>query len=281
MALKLRFALLFFLLAFVSTMAIADDTPDWLKRVELSIQYETDQTPVFYFQTVQPLRSGIDDVWFYQPRVSLSGGNFTYNLGIGYRRLVNDDLLLGANLFGDYEDYHEHGRIGLGFEALTQVLEARLNTYFRLTDTRKVSETDSTTVYERVANGADFELGSPVPYLPWLKIYASGFWYNFSRFSDKKGWKVRAEAKLSDFILFEFYTWDDNKGEQEYGGRLRFFMKFDALSDFKDVFKRLQEPFPKKDLHKQMLVPVERNYDIVVEKWSESASLTVEIARGN
>ncbi len=265
----------------LSVYIVADETPEWLKRVELSIQYETDQTPTLYFQMVQPLRSGVDDVWFYQPRISLSGDRFTYNLGIGYRRLVNDDLLLGVNMFGDYEDTHEHGRIGFGLEALTQVLEARLNTYFRLTDTRKVSDTDSSTVYERVANGADFEVGSPVPYLPWLKVYASGFWYDFSRFSDKKGWKVRAEAKLNNSVCLEFYTWDDNKGEQEYGGRLRFFTKFDTLSDFKDAFRPSREPFPKKDLHKELLIPVERNYDIVVEKWSETSSVTVEIARGN
>ena len=112
----LRVLFLFSIFSLSLLYARAEDTPDWIKRVELSVQYETDQRPTFYFQMVQPLRTGVDDVWFYQPRVSISGGEFTYNIGIGYRRLINDDLLLGANMFGDYEDYHEHGRIGFGLE---------------------------------------------------------------------------------------------------------------------------------------------------------------------
>jgi hypothetical protein len=102
----------------------AQDIPDWLRRVEVSLQYESDKHPTFYFQTVQPLCQSMDKVetFFYQPRVSLKAGDLTYNLGVGYRRLVNENLLLGVNLFGDYQDLHEHARLGVGFEALGQIL---------------------------------------------------------------------------------------------------------------------------------------------------------------
>ncbi len=265
--------------------SFAKDIPQWLERVELSAQYESDKKPTFYFQTVQPLYQSDDKIetFFYQPRISLRGGDLTYNVGIGYRKLVRENLLLGINLFGDYQDLHEHGRIGVGFEALGQIIEARLNGYFRVTPTRIVEDITASTTYERVANGADFELGAPIPYLPWLKVYASGFWYNFTRFSDKCGWKSRLEAKLSKSVTLEFYTWDDNKGSLEYGGGARFNIAFDKLSDFKEAFKLSDKPFPEKDLTKQALIPVERNYDIVVEKWSESkvGGVTVEIKRAN
>jgi hypothetical protein len=117
--------------------------------------------------------------------------------------------------------------------------------------------------------------------VPWLKVYGSGFWYDFDKFDDKYGWKSRLEANLNKALRLEFYTWDDNKGSEEYGGRLRCYLAFDTLSDIREAFKLSGEAFPKKDLKKQTLIPVERNFDIVVEKWSESAGMTIEIGRGN
>ncbi len=197
--------------------------------------------------------------------------------------MVNDDWLLGVNVFGDYQELHQHARMGLGFEALGQVFEARLNGYFGVTPKRIIEDTDISTTYERVANGADLEFGAPLPYLPWLKIYGSTFWYDYKKSSDRLGWKTRLEAKLSKAVTLEFYTWDDNKGAQEYGGRVRFNIAFDKLSDFKDAFKLSDEPFPKKDLTKQALIPVERNYDIVVERWTtnKTSNVTVEIGRAD
>ncbi len=274
------FMLVFLLAQSVYVFASPEEKPDWLKRVELSVQCETDQKPMFYFQMVQPLYQDEQSTVFYQPRVSLKDGTFTYNLGLGYRWLLGEDLLLGINLFGDYQDRYEHGRAGLGFEAIGQVWELRTNGYFGITSKRVVEESATTTVYERVADGWDFEIGAPVPYLPWLKVYGSGFWYDFENFSDRKGWRLRVEAKLSDAVLWEFYTWDDNKGEQEYGTRLRCRLTFDKPSDLVKGLKISRHPFEHRDLRCEMLKPVERNYEIVVEKWSESASVTIEVGRG-
>ena len=130
-----------------------------------------------------------------------------------------------------------------------------------------------------VADGMDAELGVPLPYLPWIKIYGSGFFYNFSKFADKRGWKSRVEFRLNDAWLVEFYKWDDNKGDPESGGRLRFFLNFDTWTDLKEAFRPSEEPFPKKDLTEEALIPVERNFDIVVEKWTESSGFVVEIGR--
>lgn len=262
-----------------------DSTPEWVKRINFSLDFQTDKHPVFYFETVQPFYQSPDQVntFFYQPRVSLSAGDFTYNFGAGYRRVFSDNLLCGLNFFGDYEDLHEHGRTGFGLEALTQTLEARVNGYFAVTSKRVVEEGGANIIFERVTDGCDFELGTPLPYLPWLKCYASGFWYDFDKISDKVGWKSRLEVTLSDYLLLEFYTWDDNKGEQEFGGKGEVRIAFDNLSDFKQVFKLSNQAFPKKDLKKATLIPVEREFDITVEKWSETTNgdVTVVIGRTN
>lgn len=254
---------------------------EWLDRVEISAQYETNQKPRVYFQTVQPLYQDYDkeNTVFIQPRVSLQEGDATYNLGSGYRRLVSENLLLGVNVFGDYAAENYHGRVGIGLEALGQVLEARINSYIGVTEQREVQQAAASTTYERVANGLDYELGAPIPYLPWLKIYGSGFWYDFNNFSDRKGWKSRVEAKLSKAVRLEFYTFDDNKGDREYGGRLRFNVAFNTFSDIVDGLKLADEPFPKKDLREDTLIPVERNHEVVVERFIRSGGLTVEAGR--
>ena len=205
--------------------------PKWLERVELSAQMETDAKPTYYFQTVQPLYQSADlaHTIFIEPRVSSQEGDQTYNLGAGYRYLVNENLLLGANVFGDYQATHEHHRVGVGLEALTQTLEARANGYFATSKRREIQSTGSTTIYEKAVDGFDAELGAPVPYLPWLKIFASGYWYNYEKFKNKYGWKNRVEASISKAIKLEFYTFDDNKGDREYGTRIRTNIAFDSL----------------------------------------------------
>ncbi len=282
--LSILLSLIIFLSGYLLTFCRAEeDSPDWLKRINFSAEWETHKHPIFYFETVQPLYQSDDKIntFFYQPRVSITGGDYTYNLGLGYRRLPSEDFLWGINLFGDYEDLHEHGRIGLGYEIITQKLEGRLNSYFGVTTKRIVEEGNGVSIIERVANGFDYELGSALPYLPWLKLYASGFWYDFKKFDNMTGWKSRLEAKLSEAITLEFYTWDDNKGGQEFGGRAECRIAFDSFSDFKEIFKLADEAFPRKDLKKMTLIPVERDFDIVVEKWSTVGNTTVEIRRGN
>lgn len=258
------------------------ELPDWLKRVELSVEYQTDKKPKFYFQTVQPLYQDSDQIHtiFIQPRVNLQDERTTYNLGAGYRHLSSEDWIWGVNVFGDYQDQHRHGRLGFGLEALGQIWEARINTYWNgITEKRKIKITESGTSLEKVADGFDYELGVPLPYLPWLKIYGSGFFYNFREVKDRSGWKSRLEARLNDRLRLEFFTFDDNKGEQEFGGRVRMQIAFMNLRDILAALKFSEEPFPKKDLTQELLIPVERDFKITVEKYTKGGGLTVEAGR--
>jgi len=259
-----------------------DNIPEWLKRFEYSFEVQTNKKPKFYFQTVQPIYQDADktNTVFYQPRVNILEGRSTYNLGLGYRRLVSENLLLGVNSFFDYQDLHRHARLGIGAEALGQIFEARINSYFGgLTNKKIIVDTSAAQTIERVADGGDVEIGAPLPYLPWLKIYGSGFWYDFKEFDDKFGWKSRLEAKVNDSLRLEFYSWDDNKGDTEFGARVRFQVAFHSLFDLTDAFKISEEAYPQKDLTEETLIPVERNFEIVVEKAVITGGLTVEAGR--
>jgi hypothetical protein len=265
-----------------SSHAADENIPDWLKRVEFSAELETDRRPTFYFQTVQPLYQDDDqnNTLFIQPRISTRRDRTMLNLGVGYRKLTSENLMLGVNFFGDYQDLHQHARVGVGLEALGQILEARINTYFAgITGKRIIANKGDTNTIERVVDGADLEFGAPLPYAPWLKLYGSAFWYDYKVFDNKHGWKTRLEAKINDGLKLEVYTFNDNKGDIAYGGRVRYNIAFHSLFDIKDSFNFSQEPFPEKDLKEEMLIPVERNFDIVVEKYDQTNGLVVEAGR--
>ena len=146
---------------------------------------------------VKPL-SDIDDkenTLFTQGSIYFSDGNReTLNLGIGKRKLLNNDtLMLGANLFYDHELDYDHQRASLGIEAISSVASLRANQYYGLSGW----ETGVGGTQEKALYGNDIELGAPLPYLPWTNFYLRSFnWEGASGEADLKGDEMSLEAKL-------------------------------------------------------------------------------------
>ena len=146
---------------------------------------------------VKPL-SDIDDkenILFTQGSIYFSDGNReTLNLGIGKRKLLNNDtLMLGANLFYDQELDYDHQRASLGIEAISSVASLRANQYYGLSGW----ETGVGGTQEKALYGNDIELGAPLPYLPWTNFYLRSFnWEGASGEADLKGDEMSLEAKL-------------------------------------------------------------------------------------
>jgi adhesin/invasin len=263
-----------------------DKIPDWLKRVDYGVTLEGEEKPRIYLETVQPIYQSEDKIntIFTHDRFSFQTGRGTYSFGLGYRRLLlSESLLLGVNTFFDYQDLYKHYRQSVGLEALTSIAEARLNYYFGLSPKRIIEQTSASTIYEKAVDGLDAEFGAPIPYLPWLKIYGGLYYYDYEKFKNKEGWKLRGEIKPMDYLTINLETFDDNKSTREYRTDLRFNL---AVVDFTP--KRIHEalaipksPFPKTDLKEKTLCRVERNFNIEVETWKEAGSATVEIKRGD
>jgi len=276
------------MLSFTAVSFAEDEgTPEWLQRVKFGIDAGTGQKPIWYFETVQPLyqSQAKDRTVFIQPRANKQGSDETLNLGLGYRWLTsNENWLLGINTFYDTTTEESHYRIGFGLEAVGKVLEGRLNTYWGLSDKRVIEETTTTKTYEEVVDGADIEFGGPViPHMPWLKLYGSGFWFDHKHSDDREGWRLRIRLDPVKCINTDIILWDDNKGDTEIRGNISVRIPFDTLKDFKSAFKLADEKYVDRDLKKQMLVRVERDYEVKVEKWIESkvGGVTIEIKRAN
>jgi adhesin/invasin len=117
----------------------------------------------------------------------------TLNLGIGNRKLlINDTLMLGANIFYDTEIDYGHTRTSFGVEAISSVGSLRANQYYAISGWKDVGEAQ-----EKALNGSDIEVGVPLPYLPWTNFYLRTFeWEGSNGVADLKGDEMSLEAKL-------------------------------------------------------------------------------------
>lgn len=292
---KYKFILL--LVAFVAFICVnfcysSDDEtkiPDWLKRIYFGVEVGTGQKPRIYFETVQPLYQDLDkqNTFFIHPRYLLESEESTYNLGLGYRRLFKDNsALIGANTYFDFEDDDKHYRIGFGLETFINQIEFRANSYIGLSPQRLVNETSTGKIYEKAVDGFDGEIGLPFPYMNWVKLYAGGYWYNYEKFSNKEGWKIRTEMKPFTFQTINFIVYDDNKGDTAYRVDIRVTIPFETFyGKTKDKICNIgfsNVAYPEKADHSsRVLDRVEREYKIEVEKWLKTATATIEIKRGN
>ena len=263
------------------------EMPDWLKRTNFAVEAGTGQRPKYFLETIQPLlgTQENDVVFFNQSRISERGSRPTYNLGLGLRKIFQDVYLLGINSFYDYQDLHKHSRGGVGFEAINDKgLEARVNTYIRISGRHLVGEDQAKEYYEEVANGLDWELGAPLPDLPLLKIYGGGNWYNFEHFKNKYGWKMRLEYTPIKYSRINIEVLDDTKrknADWRFEGAITLAFTSFSLSDIIKDIKGSKSAYPKINLRDKVLDRVVRDFDITVIKSTKvkTTGLTVEGGR--
>jgi hypothetical protein len=130
--------------------------------------------------------------------VNFDGRN-TYNLGIGARRISNDEtVIIGANAFYDYEAGSGHERLGLGLELLTSMFEFRANKYNAISGTINYSGIEETAL-----DGRDFKLTANLPY-----FYSSNIHFTSSEWNDGMAYKTETEelgisAELLPNVVFE------------------------------------------------------------------------------
>ena len=183
---------------------LSDSLGQNFETVEIKLSSGTTNEVVGSILVVKPL-SDINDkenTLFTQGSIFLSDDNReTINLGIGKRKLVNNDtLLLGANLFYDHELDYAHQRTSIGIEAISSVGSFRANQYYGLSGWK--SGLDN--IQERALNGNDVEIGAPLPYLPWTNFYLRSFnWEGASGAADLKGDEMSLEAKLPNGLNIE------------------------------------------------------------------------------
>jgi adhesin/invasin len=136
----------------------------------------------------------IKNTFFTQDSIYHKDGRTTVNLGLGYRRLEMDNkLMLGINAFYDHEFPYNNTRTSIGLEARTTVGEVNFNQYWGVSGWKNAANS----LQEKSLGGTDLELGVPLPYMNWAKVYGRGFiWYGVDGANDLKGTDVSLRAQV-------------------------------------------------------------------------------------
>ena len=190
------------------------------------------------------------------------------NLGIGSRKLLNNDtLMIGMNAFIDQDFNESHKRGSFGFEVRNSVLDFNGNMYRSLQDTTE----------EIILDGWDYRLAGQVPYVHWSKIFINSYEWDGALREDIKGMKIGSEMVLSPISILELaYDDKDKKGlEDEWYAKIQFIYPpknngptaLDGISDL--AWKE------NKDMSGELLSKVQRNNKIMIEfKGSSTISRT-------
>ncbi len=197
----------------------------------------------------------------------------TTNLGLGIRHRPNDVSMLGANAFWDYRmtDYSDaHSRLGLGGEYLWKDFELRNNWYIAITDEKDVT-IKGTTYKERVVDGWDVELGYRLPNNPELAFFVRGFNWDYKHTQDNSGlegsvsWQATPHVGLEAFISNEISAASTTVNASLPGTDETFFgLRMNITGS---PVKFVKKDY-KKNMITQMIQPVKRKYDVLLERSS-------------
>ena len=197
----------------------------------------------------------------------------TTNLGLGIRHRPNNVSMVGANAFWDYRmtDYSDaHSRLGLGGEYLWKDFEFRNNWYMAITDEKDVT-VKGTSYKERVVDGWDVELGYRLPNNPELAFFVRGFNWDYKNTQDNSGlegsvsWQATPHVGLEAFVSNEISAASTTvntslPGTDETFFGLRINITGNPVKFAKNNYK--------KNMITQMIQPVKRKYDVLLERSS-------------
>lgn len=257
------------------------DTPEWLKRTEFGVGWNSENQMEYRFLTTQPLFQAPDK----EDTIFIQGGYQNYdlynirrntvNIGLGYRKLLLDNaLMLGGNIFGDYEFNYSHRRWSIGVEAKYGVLDLNINRYIGLgASTVKGAR-------ERVMSGYDTELGTQLPYLPWTKIYGRFFlWEKEIGRSNTIGSEFSADLNLLPYLTFVTGTRNDNRNKRENYALLQFKINDEGTPTL-STQPVSNVIWNTRDLRNETLTKVRRENRIITERAVTTGGVTVVVKKG-
>jgi len=195
----------------------------------------------------------------------------TTNLGLGIRHRPDDVSMVGANAFWDYRmtDYSDaHSRLGIGGEYFWKDFEFRNNWYMSITDEKTVT-VDGTSYLERVVPGWDVEVGYRLPNNPEIAFFVRGFNWDYQNTHDNSGiegsvsWQATPHIGLEAYVSNEISAASTTANTDLPGTDETFFGLRMNITGNPVNFEQSNY---KKNMITQMIQPVKRKYDVLLER---------------
>jgi hypothetical protein len=159
-----------------ATSTLSQKTEELLSpygRAKIGVRANTQTSDVdLEFDYLHPLLQGSDDILFGQVGARQFDDRNIGNVGMGYRKQIAENLVLGANAFIDQDFTRSHTRAGVGVEAWTEQARLAANAYAPVSGWKKSDQDhfnpdpERYDLYERPAAGWDARAEVALPGAP-------------------------------------------------------------------------------------------------------------------
>ncbi|WP_415259795.1 inverse autotransporter beta domain-containing protein, partial [Pseudomonas chlororaphis] len=217
-----------------------------------------------------------DDILFAQVGARTFDNRNLSNVGVGYRRLINPDLMLGANTFFDHDFTRGHTRAGMGVEVWGNSARMASNVYAPVSSWKKSdqqrlnSDLNRMNLLERPAAGWDVRGEVLIPGAPQFSATAQYFQWKGKGVDAFGGSKLRKDPvghsvglKWQPMPLIGFTS----EHQSLQGGTGRFKFGVDLNWSFDRDLKKQQRTEQASALRPLVLAKqdfVDRNYNVVL-----------------
>jgi adhesin/invasin len=234
-----------------------------VKYLDFEIQVREYLKPSFNIMSVTELLKIDSGTIFNQTSITTHDDDETVNIGLGIRKLLNDNkVLIGSNIFYDQQFTNNHKRTGAGVEAISSVFDIRGNYYNAISGSKNTTEGS-----ERALDGWDTQIDYHLPGEYDVNFFINAFKFeNPDKIStyEEKGNKYGANAKLGHFLMEAGYM-DDNQGGDSYFGSIKFVVNIGEQKE-----NKTRNFLEYTDVSDKLYQPVKRENKIRVVKISSS-----------
>ena len=249
----------------------ADSLRDYenLKYLDFSFNVQEGFDPSIQIESISKLIEYDEGALFNQLNLISQDSKTTINLGVGKRRLFdNDTYMLGTNFFIDYQFDESHLRGGLGIEAISNSLDFIANYYNAISGFKSTSEGS-----EKALDGYDLKLNYHLSNSSNTDLFLQLFeWENPNSTYEEKGEKLGMTSSIGN-LAFEIGYLNDNKDNDGLFGSLKLVV---PLGDRKELMSQEKENMNKKisSVRNKLYMPVQRENKIKLVKLSSGVKVS-------
>ena len=227
---------------------------DRIKYLDIGFEFREKGKSTLDIKAVNKLSENKDSAFFNQTSLSLHDNDETINIGLGYRKLFNDDLLmLGSNVFFDYQFDESHARNGLGIEVISSVFDLKGNYYNALSGYK-----NTTAGEEKALDGMDAQIDYHLPGKNDVNFFVNVFeWKNSSSSYKINGEKYGANFKIDNLLIEGGYL-NDNKSNDGLYGSIKIVIPLGATENTVQD----QKPFEYVSVRDKLYQPVKRERSV-------------------
>ena len=240
----------------------------FIARTNINYRYNGTKSikDIWWLQTVQPFYTTgkyLTNTAFFQFRTIFRSGFTTFNTGLGYRYLTeNQRYLFGINGFYDAYSRYAQQRWSIGADFYTQWISIWGSYYDNILQWRHTGNSGTNILEQRVTPGGELNASAPFPYLPWLRIEAGFYIWDYLNARDALGYRVAGRVQITGPLFLEGGRTEDRYQENNFirlSLNLGFpnFMEFTLLNT--PVSKKV---LPARTLKRFILDPIKRYNNI-------------------